>query len=145
MYQDTITLFNRITADEGDRWIPTVIGSVELKVDRAAIAAKYGPQSQDRASLHIRYENTAEEIQIAGKTWQEPKQWSGMSDSLTLRSGTAFDFFWAGAWDGDDVIYDADYGPGGFFQHMEADEDNVFAITAVSRHKLIPHFEILGR
>lgn len=57
MYTDTITLFNRKEGAEGDTWYPSVIRNVDLNMDDAAIAAKYGAESSDRAILHVRYAN----------------------------------------------------------------------------------------
>ena len=68
MYQDTITLFNRKPGDrgQGDTWYPTVIKGVNLNVDRAAILEKYGPDSNDREVLHIRFRKKDGEITIQG-------------------------------------------------------------------------------
>ena len=50
MYQDTITLFNRT----GEKWKAIVLPHVDLNADQAAIIAKYGAESKDKASLHVR-------------------------------------------------------------------------------------------
>ena len=33
MYSDTITLFNRVTARDGDTWYPIVLHNVDLNMD----------------------------------------------------------------------------------------------------------------
>lgn len=150
MYQDTITLFNRKPGErgQGDTWIPTVIRNVNLNIDRAAILAKYGSETQDNAALHIRYRAKNGEITIVcdartEKTWIPPKQWNWQTDSVTFTSGNDFDFFWLGEWDGG-VVSDADYS-GGFYDHMNRTHDYVFAVSSVARYSAIPHFEIMGK
>ena len=150
MYQDTITLFNRKTGDRGqpDTWYPTIIRNVNLNIDRASILAKYGADSQDNAMLSIRYQNKNGEKVIqcdedVGKPWMPPKEWDKTEDSITFTSGTAFDFFWMGAWAGG-IVRDSDYN-GGFYGYMNREHDYVFAITSVAVYSVIPHFEIMGK
>ena len=57
MYRDIVTVFNRLKTREGDIWYPTVIPGVNLNMDRGAIVAKYGEQSQDNCILNVRYKN----------------------------------------------------------------------------------------
>ena len=146
MYQDTITLFNRKPGDRGqpDTWYPTVIRNVNLNIDRAAILAKYGAESQDSAMLSIRYSKKDGEIQIAGKPWMPPKEWDRTEDSLTFTGGTNFDFFWKGEWTGG-IISDSDYGDEGFYNYMNREHDYVFVVSSVAMYSVIPHFEIMGR
>ena len=68
-----------------------------------------------------------------------------MSGSVTFASGTAFDFFWIGEWEGGSVIYDDNYGDMSFYDYMLQNYDFVFAITSVGYYSIIPHFEIAGR
>lgn len=145
MYQDTITLFNRKSGDrgQGDTWYPTVIKGVNLNIDRAAILAKYGADSQDNAVLHIQYVAKEGGIHVAGKPWMPPKQWDGTEDSITFTSGKNFDFFWKGDWTGG-ITTDSNYGEG-FYDWMNRTHDYVFAISAVAQYSVIPHFEIMGR
>lgn len=144
MYQDTITLFNRKPGDRGnpDTWYPTVIENVNLNVDRAAILAKYGAESQDKAVLFIRYTTDGGNILVADKPWTLPKTWDGSEDSLTF--GTDGDFFWQGEWP-DGVVTDEQYGSEGFYGYMNRTHDNVFSITAAAKYSVIPHFEIMGK
>lgn len=146
MHQDTITLFNRKKGErgQGDTWYPTVIKGVNLNIDRAAILAKYGAESQDNAALHIRYKKAGNEILVAEKPWMSPKEWDGTEDSLTFASGTNFDFFWMGEWGGG-IVTDADYLDEGFYGYMNRTKDYVFAVSSVAMYSVIPHFEIMGK
>lgn len=150
MYQDAITLFNRKPGErgQGDTWMPTVIKGVNLNIDRAAILAKYGTESQDNAMLHIKYQKKNGEIIIVcdpetEKPWMPPKAWDKTIDSLTFASGTNFDFFWAGEWNGG-IVTDAEYS-GGFYDYMNRMHDYVFAVSSVAMYSMIPHFEIMGK
>ena len=146
MYQNAITLFNRKPGarGEGNIWYPTVIEGANLVTDRAAIAAKYGPEAKDTAILNIRYTQQDGEIVVAGKPWMAPKEWDKTTDSITFKAGSDFDFFWEGAWTGG-IVRDSDYSDEGFYGFMNRTKDFVFAITSVSRVSLIPHFEITGK
>lgn len=148
MYRDTITLFNRKVEDrsKGSIWYPTVIKGVNLIIDRAAIVAQYGPETQDSAILNIRYTEKDGEILVAGKPWMPPKEWDQTEDALTFATGSEFDFFWLGEWTGG-IVQDIDY-TNGFYPHMNNKHDYVFAITSVSRltgFGVLPHFEITGK
>lgn len=144
MYQDTITLFNRKPGDrgQGDTWYPTVIKGVNLNIDRAAILAKYGPESQDKAELHIRFRKENGELMIAGKPWMPPKEWDGNENCLTF--STDGDFFLCGEWTGG-IVSDSDYLPDGFYGYMNRTKDYVFSISSVAIYSVIPHFEIMGK
>lgn len=145
MYQDTITLFNRKPGGAtGDTWYPTVIKNANLNIDRAAILAKYGPEAQDNAVLHIRYSRIGSDIIVAGKPWMPPKEWDQTEDSITFTSGSNFDFFWAGEWAGG-IVSDADYSNEGFYGYMNRKHDYVFAVSSVAMYSIIPHFEIMGK
>ncbi|MBQ8797226.1 MAG: hypothetical protein IJZ56_03410 [Oscillospiraceae bacterium] len=148
MYNDTITLFNRKPGERGqpDTWYPTVIKNVNLNIDRAAILAKYGAESQDNAVLHIRYKKDGDEILVSEKPWMPPKAWDGTEDSITFASGTNFDFFWMGEWNGG-VVSDADsrWSTEGFYNYMNRTHDYVFAVSSVAMYTVIPHFEIMGK
>lgn len=149
MYRDTVTLFNRYARREGDVWYPTVLHGVDLNVDKAAILAKYGAESNDTARLHVKYQRREDGIYVADKLWLPPKEWENqtndvMADSLTFAGGSDFDFVWAGTWTGG-VVNDNDYGPEGFYNEWNTRHDDVFAISSVARYSVIPHFEILLR
>lgn len=146
MYQDTITLFNRKPGNAltGDTWYPTVIKGVNLNIDRAAILAKYGPDTKDAAALSIRYRKEGNNLMIAGKPWMPPKEWDGTEDSLTF--ATDGDFFWWGEWD-EGIVTDADsrWKKEGFYGYMNRTKDFVFSVSSVALYSVIPHFEIMGK
>lgn len=150
MYNDTITLFCRYESRLGDVWYPYVLKNVHLNMDKAAIIAKYGAESQDNAVLNVRYETVNGNKKVGDKIWLPPKEWDAQAndllpDSLTFTDGQSFDFFMAGEWTGEEVIHDEDYGVKGFYNYMNSQYDYVFAITAVGGpYSVIPHFEILG-
>lgn len=145
MYKDTITLFNRKPGGaDGDTWYPTVIHNVNLNIDRAAILAKYGAESQDKAALFVRYTRDGNNILVSGKPWMPPKEWDKTEDSLTFTSGNKFDFFWLGEWTGG-IVTDAEHGDEGFYDYMNRKHDYVFAVSSVAMYSVIPHFEIMGK
>lgn len=144
LYEDTVTLFNRKDGGvRGNTWYPTVIKGVNLNIDRAAILAKYGAESKDNATLHIRYKKSGG-ITVAGKPYMPPKTWDKTIDSLTFTPGDKFDFFWKGEWTGG-IVEDAAYGEEGFYDYMNRTHDYVYAISSVAQFSVIPHFEIMGR
>ena len=152
MYNDTVTIFNRYESRLGDMWYPTVLHNVHLNMDKAAIIAKYGAESQDNASMNVRYSVKDGVKTVGGKVWLPPKEWDTqtndvLSDTLTFASGSSFDFFWVGEWVGDSPISDRDYtADAGFYGYMNRTYDYVFAITSVGGpYSVIPHFEIMGR
>ena len=148
MYQDTITIFNRKPGSEltGDTWYPTVIRNVNMNIDRAAILAKYGSETNDTAMLAIRFKPSAGEAMIdcvddVRKPWMPPKSWDGTEDALTFNP--AGDFFWMGEWQGG-IVSDSDY-KDGFFGYMNKTQDYVYKVSSVAMYSIIPHFEIMGR
>lgn len=148
MYLDTITLFNRYESRLGDMWYPTVVHGVNLNIDRAAIMAKYGTESKDKAMLNIRYATVERKRYVDGKPYLPPKEWENqtndkLADSLTFSSGNASSFFMVGDYGQSGPILDDDFADG-FYNHMNSTHDHVFAITSVGEYTVIPHFEILG-
>lgn len=148
MYSDTITLFNRYESRLGDMWYPTIIHGVNLQIDKAAIMAKFGSESNDKAILNIRYMNVNGQKKINGKAYLPPKQWENqtndmLTETVTFKSGTDFDFFMVGEYGTTEPIADDDY-IDGFFNHVNDNHDYVFAITSVAEYSVIPHFEIMG-
>lgn len=149
MYNETITLFNRYSSKLGDAWYPTVIYGSNLNIDKAAIVAKYGAEAQDNASLNIPYMTINGDRYVSGKKWLPPKEWDrqvneDLPRTLTFTGGKDFDFFMLGEWQGESIILDDDY-VDGFFNHMSAKYDYVFAITGVAMYSVIPHFEVMGK
>lgn len=149
LYSDTITLFNRYQSKLGDTWFPTVLRNVDLNIDKAAITAKYGENSADKAKLHVKYQRQGAGILVGGKPYLAPKEWDRQTNDLlhatvTFTDGTDFDFFFLGDWGSTSPIYDNDY-LDGFYNYMEKNHDYVFAISSVAMYTVIPHFEIMGK
>ena len=152
VYGDTVTLFNRYHSRvDGGTWYPTVLHGVDLNVDKAAILATYGAESEDNAKLHVRYRKRNGGIYVANKPYLLPKEWDRQTNdqlptSLTFTGGADFDFFYVGEWEGG-VVTDDDYPayPDGFYGYMNERFDLVFAITSVAMYSASPHFEIMAR
>lgn len=149
VYDKTITLFNRYSSRLGDTWYPTVIHNVQLIADKSAIIAQYGAESSDKALLHIRYETIDGVPVIAGKPYKTPKEWDRqtndlLSQTLTFTDGQYFDFFMLGEYESEQPISDDEY-TDGFYNYINSNYDNVFAVTSVGLYSLIPHFEITGK
>ena len=150
MYNDTITLFNRKEGRAGDTWYPTVIKNVHVNTDKSAILAKYGPEAQDKASLHVRYKQDGEKKMVGEKEWLPPKRWENLLDyskAITFTDGNRFDFFWLGDWGNENPVEDVDYASDqDFYTYMNKTRDFVFAISSVGGpYGVIPHFEIMGK
>lgn len=139
LHQDTITLFNRYESKLGDKWYATVIHGVHVRMDKAAIQAKYGAESADAVTVMVPCQRERPAIliggyrirvddpgvlidedgfsgryQIADKAWLPPKEWDAQTndelpDTVTFTSGNGHDFFMVGEWDGDTVIDDESY------------------------------------
>ena len=149
MYLDTITLFNRVEGTEGDTWYPTVIRNADLNMDRAAVIAKYGAESTDGATLHVRFTKQGNDLFIAGKKYLPPKEWEKQldhSNTVTFTPGDRFDFFFLGEWE-EGPVSDVDYALYlDFYTYMNKTHDHVYAVTSVGGpYSVIPHFEILGK
>lgn len=148
MYSDKITLFNHYKSRLGDMWYPTVIRGVNLNMDKAAIMAKYGAESNDKAVLNIHYQTVDGQIMVDGKPYLPPKEWSNQTndklpESITFNSGKDFDFFMLGEYPTKEPIVNDDY-LDGFYNHVNSEYDFVFAVTSVAKYTAIPHFEIMG-
>lgn len=147
MYSDTITLFNRYHSDvtDMDMWYPHILYGVNLVVDKASIVAKYGIETTDRASLHVKY---AGDCNIQGLQYLPPKEWHKLTNDelkeyITFNSDAdRFDFFIIGDYGSEEPIADEE---GLFYQRMEK-QTECYAVTSVSSpYKVIPHFEIMAR
>ena len=145
MYQDTITLFNRIDTASGTMWHPVILHNVDLNADKGAMLAQYGDSCKDTAKLHISY--TGDPAIIEGLTYYGPKAYralSSKSGAITFQSGSEFDFFIAGALSFQTDIADDDYADG-FYNYANRTYDDCFCITSVAKYSVIPHFEIMAR
>lgn len=165
MYNDTVTIFCQYQDSfRNVYWYPSVLRNVHLNMDKAAIMAKYGAETNDNAILNVKYHNNNEgnilidtgKIGNEGnpicKKWLPPKEWDNQvndeyATTITFTDGTAFDFFYKGEWPDEKMIEDADYdSQGGFYNYMNKTFDYVFAINSVGGpYSVIPHFEIMGR
>lgn len=150
MYDKTITVFNRyVDSFDNITWYPTVLHGVNLLVDKAAIIAKYGAESQDKAVLNVRFENVNGKIVIDGKNYLPPKEWEYQTNDLllstiTFTDGNEFDFFILGDYGNTDPILDSNY-RNGFYNEINRERDYVFAISSIGGpYSVIPHFEIMG-
>lgn len=150
MFSDTATIFNRYESRLGDVWYATVLHNVQFNMDKAAIIAKYGAESQDNAVLNIHYQAVDGKKMIGGKEWLPPKVWDRqvndmLPKTITFSSGQSFDFFMLGEWDGPEVISDESYTEG-FYDYMNNRYDYVFAITSVGGpYSVIQTFQIMGK
>ena len=168
IYKQTVTMFNRITADnDDDFFIPTVLEGVHLVIDHSNTWNSYGGQQADNVRLHVRYTPSGSVAMVGNKRYYEPKEWRGLTsfdDCITFRYGSDndFDFFVKGVYvpefgsisnrimiGGNLVsgtfIVDDFYERHGFYNHLNKMYDHVFAITTVSQYNLLPHFEIMAR
>lgn len=151
MYSETITLFNRHHSAKGDIWYPHILSKVDLVTDKASVIAKYGAESADSASLHVKYNMEGKDINIQGLKYLPPKEWASQSEELLSSTVTFnddsnhFDFFINGEYESMDPIVDDDY-PEGFYNEIQKSKDYCYVITSVSSpYKLIPHFEIMAK
>lgn len=135
MYDKTITLFCKRSADDTDRWYPYTLHNVNLNIDRSSIIKQYGQGCNDNCVLNVRNER--------GYKYLKPKEWerADTTTALTFRTG---DFFMVGDVGITQPVDDARYARG-FYDHMNRNYDDVYMITSVSRFDLIPHFQITGR
>ena len=150
MYDKTITVFNRYVDSFDDViWYPTVLHGVNLLMDKAAIVAKYGAESQDKAVLNVRYYLADGKMMVGDKPYLPPKEWEMQTNnflpsSITFTDGKDFDFFILGDYGSTEPILDSDY-RNGFYNEINRERDYVFAISSVGGpYSVIPHFEIMG-
>lgn len=150
MFNDTVTIFNRLHSKNGDKWYPHVLHNVKVNADKSSIIAKYGAESTDTASLIVHYKHVDGEKMIDGIRFLPPKEWTrqeeGMhGDSITFNdNATYFDFFIMGEWGNSEPINDNDYDKG-FYNELNSKLDYCYAITSVGCFNIIPHFEIMAK
>lgn len=151
MYQDTVTIFNRYVSNAGDMWFPKMLKKVDLNIDKASVVRRYGENTADSAILHIAYLNKEGITSIYADNekefvYKKPKEWEKqtndlLSETITFNDGLKFDFMFAGEWPDLTPINDNEY-INGFYNFMNKNYDDVYAITSVSKFSVIPHFEI---
>lgn len=86
---------------------------------------------------------------IAGKKYLPPKRWDRQTNdklakTLTFTSGQNFDFFIVGEYDDTEPIADNDFDDG-FYDYMNRQLDEVYAVTSVAMYGLIPHLEVIAK
>ena len=141
MYRDTITLFNYYNGF----WSATVLHNVDLNTDRAAILARLGVNSGDRANLHVAYRLSGDgTIKVGDYTYVNPENYTAETGTITFAEGLEFSFFSSFAWDGETVISDNDY-EAGFYNYLNSTRGDVFAVSSVAMYSVIPHFEVMGK
>lgn len=151
IYKQTVTLFNRIrdAYTEDVVWYPTVLHGVHLVVDKSSAWGMQGGRETDNVRLHVRYAVSGDSVLVGGKPWHEPKAWRKLAapeTAITFGYGDDdFDFFIEGEFTDIPGPISDDQFKNGFYNYMNANYDNVFAITSVSKYNLIPHFEIMAR
>lgn len=138
MYEKTITLFNHYVSGDTHTWYATMLENVDLIADKSVIVSRLGAESKDRAVLHIKCNGD----DVQGHQYLDSKAWQqSPTAGITFQSGNDFDFVIIGAWNGTSPVSDSAY-ENGFYNHVNATSDNVFAVSSVSRYTVIPHFEI---
>ena len=145
MYQDTVTVFNKMPGSDGDVWYPHVLTGVTLHKNKGANQEKTGPENADSAKLHVKYERNVEKLMIGNLEYMPPKAWNVKADpdkTITFHDG--IDFFLEGEYP-EEPVSDEKY-RNGFYDFMKSSKDNVFLITNVDGpFKLITHLEIGGK
>lgn len=147
MFADTITFFNKYDGASGTTWFPHVLHNTQLIKDKAVILAKYGQDSQDKASLIINCSTKEGAVLFGDTTYKPPKEWErqvndDLPNTITFKDD---DFFVEGEIEFDGPILDEEY-TDGFYAYARKNYDFCYKVTSVGGlYKLIPHFEILGR
>ena len=147
MYKDTVTVFNRRTESGKVLWYPTVIEGAHVDKTDAAGPGRYGWTQGGRAAVLIPYFRAEGAPTVAGKLYLPPRLWRRVETPemyVTFAPGDEFDFFITGAWDGAAPVDDGQW-PGGFYDGLCRERDDVYAVAAVCRYDALPHFEVTGR
>ena len=174
IYKQTVTLFRRHERDGEGFWYPFVLRNVHLIIDGSKGFSSNGEQSRDTMRLHVRYTSEDLNVEssrvgsgragkavvgidvptaryaaaVDGLRYMLPKEWKREGNpekNFTFGYGDDFDFVVEGELDLPSPIADSDYGRHGFYNYMNANYDNVYAITGAHKYDLIRHFEVTGR
>ena len=154
IYNQTVTLFNRIKTDtdEGEEtlWYPTVLKNVHLIDSHASTWNNQGGASGDNAELRVMYSVSGGKILIAGKPYYTPKEYRRLAEpqnAITFAYGhnDDSDFFMEGVFEFDGAISDTAYDRHGFYNYMNKMYDNIYSISGVTKYNLIPHFSVTAR
>ena len=145
MHTDTITLWN--FHQKTGKWYPTVIDGCTCRINAASAASVHGGNAKDAfmASIPCTAKQSVTAADGAEKPILGPKAYAA-SDApqacITFSPGV--DFIAEGASDDAAPICDSDYN-GGFYDAMNAENDDVHLITSAVYYGLIPHYEIGGK
>lgn len=162
MYEKTITLFSEDAIDGKKVYRASIIDNVHLETAGASSMNNTGSDNSDGALLHIRHCGGVIETREGSKMYVAPNDFRNHPDNsydeqifpnytnpvsgvVTVADGR--DFFMEGAWTGDMIIYDEDYkdivSGNGFF-HCLNTTHTAYMVRSVTRHDLIPYFDIKG-
>ena len=147
MYNETITLFNRLGDRKStDKWYPHVLHHCCVYRDRAAVVAQMGENATDNVSIHILI---TKGCKASGYSYLQPIEWKNSGDysgSFTVKDGNDFDMIYVGTWPTNEAVNDSDYTEG-FLHYMQLNYDNVYAVSSCSDYSrsILPHLEVIGR
>lgn len=145
MHTDTITLWN--FHKKTGKWYPTVISGVSCRINAASASSVHGGNANDAflASIPCAAKQSVIAADGAEKTILRPKAYSSSdSPSTCITFSPGVDFISEGAADDTAPVCDADY-EAGFYDAMNAKNDDVHLITSAVFYGLIPHYEIGGK
>lgn len=145
MHSDTITLWN--FHKKSGMWYPTVIDGCTCRINAASAASVHGGNAKDAftASIPCTAKQSVISADGAEKTILGPKAYAASdAPQACITFSTGVDFIAEGASDDAAPICDADYG-GGFYDAMNAENDDVHLITSAVYYGMIPHYEIGGK
>lgn len=145
MHTDTITLWN--FHKKSGKWYPTVIGGCTCRINAASAASVHGGNAKDAFTASIPC--TAQQSVIAADGAEKPilgpKAYAASdAPQACITFSPGMDFIAEGSSDDATPICDADY-DGGFYDAMNAENDDVHLITSSVYYGLIPHYEIGGK
>lgn len=149
LYQDGVTLFNRVAVNDSFVWLATLIKGVHFIPSHGRNPGQFGETNGDTAQINVQYTGSHDKPVIGGKHYLSPKEWrkhtvSELENCVTFQYGEDFDVIYGGEWDGEAIIEDADY-ERGFYDYLNKNYDSVFAIINSAQYKLIPHFTLNAR
>ncbi len=161
MYGSTVTVFCRSRGADGDEWYAAVIRGADLAVGASALARQYGPVPDGAALLSVatvpgctsptgavQPSDCALAVRGCDKRWLPPEVWAAADPetkarTFTFACGDGDTFFVSG--DRADILNGIGGTAGDLYAVMRRTVPDVYAAAAVSRFRLIPHFEVIGR
>jgi len=151
LYQQTVTLFNRIKDADGETfWYPTVLEGVHLIDTHSSSWNNQGGASGSTAELRVLYVVKGGQIIVANKPYYEPKAYRRLVEpekAITFAYGhdDNADFFIEGVHGFKGAISDDAYDRHGFYNYMKKSYDGVYSISGANKFNLLPHFVISAR